>query len=75
MDPSSLATELRQQMRERPYWTTAVCVGAGWMLGRILPVRSFLVLAGIGARAAATSAFESAIRDRLRPVGTREARK
>jgi hypothetical protein len=67
MDQSSLVTELRQQMRERPYWTTAVCFGAGWMLGRILPARSFLILAGIGARAAATSAVESAVRDRLRP--------
>jgi len=73
MDPQRIAKELRSQLRERPYWTTAAIVGVGWILGRSLPLRAVLVVAGIGARAAMAMALEDMISDRVRPP--RAARK
>ena len=67
MDPERIAEELRLQVRERPYWTTAAAVGVGWILGRSLPLRAVFTLAGIGARAAMATALEDAIRGRARP--------
>ena len=67
MDPHRIAAELRSQLRERPYWTTAAIVGVGWILGRSLPLRAVFTLAGIGARAAMATALEDAIRGRVRP--------
>jgi hypothetical protein len=54
-------------MRERPYWTTAAFVGVGWIVGRTLPLRSVLAVAGIGARAAMVAAVEHAVIERVRP--------
>ena len=71
MDPQRIAAELRTQLRERPYWTTAAIVGVGWILGRSLPLRAVLAVAGIGARAAMAAALEGAITDRVRPQPAR----
>ena len=57
MDPQRIAEELRSQLRERPYWTTAAIVGVGWILGRSLPLRAALAVASIGARAAMAAAL------------------
>ena len=66
MTPQRIAAELREQMRERPYWTTAACMGLGWMLGRSLPLRALFAVGGLAARAAAASAVEAAILNRVR---------
>ncbi len=66
MRPQRIAEELRSNLRERPYWTTAALVGVGWILGRSLPLRAVLTVAGIGARAAMVAAFEDAVSDRMR---------
>ncbi len=71
MDPQHIAEELRTQLRERPYWTTAAIVGVGWILGRSLPVRAVIALAGIGVRAAMTGALEDMVIDRVRPRAAR----
>lgn len=75
MDPRRIAEELRLQLRERPYWTTAAIVGVGWILGRSLPLRAVLTVAGIGARVAMAAALEDVMTDRVRPraVRTEEA--
>ena len=67
MDPQRIAEELRTQLRERPYLTTAAFVGVGWILGRSLPLRALLAVAGIGARAAMVAALEDVVTDRVRP--------
>lgn len=67
MTLQGMAERLRAQMRERPYWTTAACVGVGWMLGRSLPLRALFAVGGLAARAAAASALEAAI---VHQVGT-----
>ena len=67
MDPHRIAEELRWQLRERPYWTTAAIVGVGWILGRSLPLRAVLAVAGIGARTAISAALESEVSHRMRP--------
>jgi hypothetical protein len=66
MDPQQIAEELRLQLRERPYWTTAAIVGVGWMLGRSFPLRAVLAAAGVGARAVMAVALEDVISDRMR---------
>ena len=66
MDPQRIAEELRVQLRERPYWTTAAIIGVGWILGRSLPLRAVLTVASIGARAAVVAAFEDVVLDRGR---------
>lgn len=67
MDARDLAAELRRNFRERPYWTTAAFVGVGWILGRSLPLRALVAVAGIGARAAVATALEDIVRGRVRP--------
>ena len=67
MDPQRMAEELRTQLRERPYWTTAAIFGVGWILGRSLPLRAVLAVAGIGARTALAAALEGVVSDRMRP--------
>jgi hypothetical protein len=71
MDPQRIAEELRVQLRERPYWTTAAIVGVGWILGRSLPLRAVLTVASIGARALMASAIEDVVMDRTRPHAAR----
>ena len=66
MEPQRLIADLRQNFRERPYWTTAAIVGVGWILGRSLPLRALIAVAGIGARAAVATALEDVVRDRGR---------
>ena len=65
METIELASGLREQLRDRPYWTTAAFVGVGWILGRSLPLGALLTVAGIGARAAVASALENVVRDRV----------
>lgn len=65
METTEFASSLREQLRERPYWTTAAIVGVGWILGRSLPLGAVLTVAGIGARAAVASALENVVRDRV----------
>jgi len=67
MDPRRIAVELRVQLRERPYWTTAALIGVGWILGRSLPLRAVLTVASIGARTAVAAALEGVASDRGRP--------
>jgi lauroyl/myristoyl acyltransferase len=67
VDFQRLAEEVRSQVRERPYWTTAAFVGVGWIIGRTLPLRAVLAVAGIGARAAMAAALEHAVIERVRP--------
>ena len=71
MDPQRIAEELRSQLRERPYWTIAAIVGVGWVLGRSLPPRAVLAVAGIGVRAAMAAALEGVVTDRMRPQAAR----
>ena len=47
MEPADLASGLREQMRDRPYWTTAAIIGVGWILGRSLPLRVLLTALAI----------------------------
>ncbi len=68
MDLKRLAEELRTQLRERPYWTTAAIVGVGWILGRTLPPRALVTVVGIGARAAMATAIEDVVSARVRPA-------
>lgn len=67
MDPQRIAEELRTQLDERPYWTLAAALGVGWVLGRSLPARAVLAVAGIGVRAVMAAAFEDVVGDRIRP--------
>lgn len=71
MDPQQIAEELRTQLRERPYWTTATIVGVGWILGRSLPLRAVLAVASIGAQAAMAAALEGVAADCVRPRAAR----
>jgi len=67
VDLLRLADEVRSQVRERPYWTTAAFVGVGWILGRSrLPLRAVLAVAGIGARAAMAAALEDLVIEGVR---------
>ena len=61
-----LQGELRRQLRERPYWTSAVLVGMGWVVGRALPLRALFAVAGFGARTALLSTIEGAMVDQMR---------
>lgn len=72
MDPQQIRASLREQLRERPYWTTGALVAVGWVLGRSLPVRALIAVAGIGARAAVASAIEDVVRDRVNGRGDKE---
>ena len=67
MDIEAMRSELRRQLRERPYWTSAVFVGLGWVLGRTLPLRAVVAVAGLGARTAIASKLESAVLGQFRP--------
>jgi hypothetical protein len=67
MDRQRIAEELREQLGERPYWTIAAVVGVGWVLGRSLPPRAVLAVAGIGVRAVMAAALEDVVTDRIRP--------
>jgi hypothetical protein len=67
MDPQRIAAELRKQLRDQPYWTIAAVVGVGWVLGRSLPARAVLTVAGIGLRAVMAAALEDVVSDRIRP--------
>jgi hypothetical protein len=67
MDTQQITAELRAQLRDRPYWTTAAIVGVGWILGRSLPLRAVLAVASIGAQAAMAAALEGAVADHMRP--------
>lgn len=70
-----LQGELQRQLRERPYWTSAVLVGMGWVVGRTLPLRALFAVAGFGARTALLSTLESAVLDQIRPhLQTKENR-
>lgn len=71
MDAQHIAEELRTQLRERPYWTTAAIVGVGWILGRSLPLRAVLAVASIGVQAAMANAFEGVATDCVRPRAAR----
>ena len=71
MDPHRIAEELRTQLRERPYWTTAAIFGVGWLIGRSFPLRAVLAVAGIGARAAMAVALEDVVTDRVRARAAR----
>jgi hypothetical protein len=72
MDTQRLTDELVSQLRTRPYGTLAVLFSVGWILGRSLPLRAVLAMAGIGARAAMTVAIEDVARPR--PHRSEEAR-
>jgi hypothetical protein len=71
MDPQRIAEELRTQLGERPYWTIAAVVGVGWLLGRSLPSRTVLTVAGIGVRAVMAAVLEDVVSDRIRPAAAR----
>lgn len=64
----SVVDELIQQLRARPYMTLACVLGVGWLLGRSVPVRGMVALAGVGARAALTGALDNALRGGVRPI-------
>jgi len=72
MDVQQIAEEVRSQLRERPYWTTAAIVGIGWVLGRSFPLRVVLAVAGIGARAVMAAALDDVVTDRVRPRSARK---
>jgi len=61
-----LEAELRRQLRERPYWTSAMVFGVGWLVGRTLPARALFAVAGLGARTALLAGVENAVLDQLR---------
>jgi hypothetical protein len=62
METQRLTAELVKQLQARPYWTTAGIFCVGWVLGRTLPLRAVLAMAGVGARAAMTVAMEDVAR-------------
>ena len=64
MDIQRLKGDLVSQLRARPYGTLALLVSVGWVLGRTLPLRAVLAMAGVGARAAMTVAIEDVARPR-----------
>ena len=65
MATSPLVKDLRAQLRARPYATLIGAAGVGWMLGRSFSLRTWLAIAGIGARAAVGSAVQGAVRQRF----------
>jgi hypothetical protein len=67
LDAGLLIAELREQLRLRPYLTLAGAIGTGLLLGRRVPLRVLLAVGGLGARAAAASALEGALRRGIRP--------
>jgi hypothetical protein len=75
-DVQRLESELRRHLRERPYWTAAAAVGVGWVLGRSLPLRALIAVAGIGARVAAAATLEHVVREYVqdRSEGLEETR-
>jgi hypothetical protein len=64
MDTQRFTKELVSQLRARPYGTLAAIAGVGWILGRAVPLRAVLAMAGVGARAAMTVAIEDVARPR-----------
>ena len=68
MEFESVVDELSQQLRTRPYTTLACLIGVGWILGRSVPLRGMVALAGVGARAALTGALDSALRGGVRAM-------
>lgn len=68
MEFESVVDELSEQLRARPYMTLACLIGVGWVLGRNVPVRGMIALAGLGARAALTGALDSALRGGVRAM-------
>lgn len=58
--------ELRRQLRERPYWTSAMAFGVGWFIGRTLPAGALIAVAGLGARTALLASVENAVLGQLR---------
>jgi hypothetical protein len=69
MDTQRFTKELISHLRERPYATLAALVGVGWVLGRAVPLRAVLAMAGVGARTAMTVALEDVARPRTRSRG------
>jgi hypothetical protein len=67
-----LEAELRANLRDRPYWTSAMLVGVGWVIGRTLPLRALFAIAGFGARTALVSSLENAVLDQVRPFLQKE---
>ena len=65
MATNGLAQDLRAQLRVHPYSTLLGAAGVGWMLGRSFSLRTWLSLAGIGARAALGGMLEGAVRERF----------
>jgi hypothetical protein len=68
MDIQRLKADLVSQLRARPYGTLGLLVSVGWVLGRTVPLRAVLALAGVGARAAMTVAIEDVARPRSAPA-------
>ena len=66
MELEVLVDELMHQLRRRPYATLACVLGVGWLLGRTVPLRGVVALAGVGARAALASTLDSAVRGGVR---------
>jgi hypothetical protein len=66
MDAESIYGEVTEQLRLRPYATLAGLVGLGWILGRSVPLRALVAVAGVGARAAVATAVERNVRERFR---------
>ena len=62
-----IESELRANLRDRPYWTSAMLVGVGWVIGRTLPLRALFAIAGFGARTALVSSLENTVLDQVRP--------
>jgi hypothetical protein len=66
MEYEKLVDELIVQLRRRPYATLACVLGVGWLIGRTIPLRGVVALAGVGARAALSSGLDSAVRGGFR---------
>lgn len=66
MELEKLVDELIGQLRRRPYATLACVLGVGWLVGRTLPLRGVVALAGVGARAALASTLDNAVRGSVR---------
>jgi hypothetical protein len=64
MNIQRLKTDLVSELRARPYGTLSLLISVGWVLGRTVPLRAVLALAGVGARAAMTVAIEDVARPR-----------
>ena len=70
-------SQLRQLALGHPYLTLTASFGAGLILGGGLPLRAVIALLAVGARSAAASALEGALRQGFaasRPNRTQEDR-